>query len=187
MLFASLEPGGKSRAQKDAFCTFTIIPLTLSGDDVGNMARSSPMYSELKEDSASSSSLLSEPEDGVYEQGPTKRQWTTGRWVAVLISSLLFTNIASILITSKAVLSRHSHLTVFEPPTGIPPFFRNISLELRPELIYAPFYDRSDSIYRKHNSPETELAWRELTQLGACLGLVRIDACAPAPFHAAER
>ena len=131
------------------------------------MARSSPMYSELKDDSASS--LLSEREDGGYEQRPTTRLWTTRRWVAVLISSLLFTNIASILITSQAVLSRHSHVTVFEPPTGIPPILRNISLELRPELIYAPFYDRSDSIYRKHNSPETELAWRELTQLGARL------------------
>ena len=32
MLFASLEPGGKSWAPKDAFCTFTIIPLTLFGD-----------------------------------------------------------------------------------------------------------------------------------------------------------
>jgi hypothetical protein len=127
------------------------------------------MYSELKDDSASSSSLLSEREDGGYEQRPIERLWTTGRWLAVLTSSLLFTNITSILITSQAVLSRHSHATVFEPPTGIPPFFRNISLELRPELIYAPFYDRSDSIYRKHNSPETELAWRELTQLGARL------------------
>jgi len=65
------------------------------------------------------------------------------------------------------MLSCQAQVTVFEPPTGIPPFFRNISLELRPELVYAPFYDRSDSIYRKHNSPETELAWRELTQLDA--------------------
>jgi hypothetical protein len=132
------------------------------------MARSPPMYSELKDDSASSPSLLSEHEDGGYEPRLIRRQWTTGRWAAVLMS-LLFTNIASILITSHWVLSRHAQMTVFEPPTGIPPFFRNISLELRPELVYAPFYDRSDSIYRKHNSPETELAWRELTQLGARL------------------
>src|SRR6188474_1128783 len=85
--------GGKSWATKDGSCTFTIIPLTLFGDNVGTMARSPPMYSELKDDSASSPSLLSECEDGGYEPRPTRRQWTTGRWVAVLIS-LLFTNIA---------------------------------------------------------------------------------------------
>jgi len=148
--------------------------LTIFGDNVGTMARSPPMYySELKDDSALSPSLLFDEreEDGGYEPRPTRSQWTTGRWVAVLISSLLFTNIASILITSQRVLSRHQAqvMTVFEPPTGIPPFLRNISLELSPEHVYAPFYDRGDSIYRKHNSPETELAWRELTQLGARL------------------
>jgi len=151
------------------------------------MARSPPLYSELKDDLDStpspspSPSLLSDERedgdgDGGYEHEPPRptrrRQWTTGRWVAVLISSLLFTNIATFLLTSHRVLSRDTctekhKMTVFEPPTGIAPFFRNISLELRPELVYAPFYDRSDSIYRKHNSPETERAWRELTQLDA--------------------
>jgi hypothetical protein len=64
---------------------------------------------------------------------------------------------------------------VFEPPEGIPPFFNNISLALRPERIYSPFYDREDNIYRKHNSPETEAAWRELTQLGGYHAFYRDD------------
>ena len=134
------------------------------------MAQSSPVYSELKEEASSSSSLLSERENDKHDREPfigtRPKKWTTSRWIAVLVASVLFTNIASILITSKAVLSRYRHKSVFEPPTGIPPFFRNISLETKPEWIFAPFYDTADSIYRKHDSPETEAAWQELTQLG---------------------
>jgi hypothetical protein len=131
------------------------------------MASLSPKYSELKDDA---SSLLSDADEATYHQQlGVNRQWTTRRWITVLVALLLFTNTASIFIASKVVRSsaRSHHKSVFEPPTGIPPFFSNISLELHAEHINSPFYDTDDSIYRKHNSPETEAAWRELTQLGA--------------------
>jgi hypothetical protein len=131
------------------------------------MAPSSPKYSELKDDA---SSLLSDPDEGAYDRhirARANRQWTTRRWITVLVSSLLSTNIASILMASKVARSSIRCQHVFEPPKGIPPFFSYISLELHPEYIKSPFYDTDPNIYRKHDSPETEAAWRELIQLGA--------------------
>ncbi|KAK4223862.1 hypothetical protein QBC38DRAFT_516132 [Podospora fimiseda] len=132
-----------------------------------------PRYSELKEDSSSSSSLLSE--EGTAYDGhvinPTRRQWTANtRWIIILFTSLISTNIFTMLITSKAVQSNHK--AAFIPPYGIPPFFNDVSLQLKPQQIYAPLYDRDHSLYRKHDSPETEVAWRELTQLDSGLLLL---------------
>jgi len=135
------------------------------------MAGQLPTYSELKEDASLSLSLLSEREDGTYDREllVTRPQWTTGRWITVLIASIICTNIASILITYKAVLSHDCQKSVFEPPTGIPSSLRDISLETTPQRTLASFYDRDHSLYRKHDSPETEAAWRELTQRGMYL------------------
>ena len=132
------------------------------------MAQPSPTYSELKEDASLSLSLLSEREDDTYDREllvDTRPQWTTARWITVLITSIICTNIASIFITYKAVSSSHQK-SVFEPLTGIPSSLRNISLETTPQKTLASFYDSYHSLYRKHDSPETEAAWRELTQRG---------------------
>ena len=129
--------------------------------------RPSPTYSELKEDA--SLSLLFEREDDTYDREllvDTRPRWTTARWITVLIISIICTNIASIFITYKAMYSPNRQKSVFEPLTGIPSSLRNISLETTPQRTLASFYDRDHSLYRKHDSPETEAAWRELTQRG---------------------
>lgn len=133
------------------------------------MASQSPMYAELKQDVSSSSSLLSEgnEEGTTYHVEP---KWSTRRWIATLLTSLVVTNTINTIVTSKTVLSHHPQKqcppTLWEPPDGIVPYFSNISLELKAVRRYAPFYDREDSLYRKHENPETEVAWRKLTQLG---------------------
>ncbi|KAK0721752.1 hypothetical protein B0T26DRAFT_673540 [Lasiosphaeria miniovina] len=129
------------------------------------MAPPSHRYSELKEDALSDQSSAY---DG--QAIGTRRQWTTARWIIVLVASLISTNILTMIITSNVAHSHHK--AAFVPPYGIPPFFNNISLDLQPQRIYAPLYDRDHSLYRKHESPETEVAWRELTQLDSGLLLL---------------
>ncbi|KAK0619508.1 hypothetical protein B0T14DRAFT_603301 [Immersiella caudata] len=131
------------------------------------MASYPPKYSELAQDATLSD------QSGAYEEDlpGTRRKWTTARWTVLLFTSLVSTNILTGIIATKAAHSHHA-AQAFVPPYGIPPFFNNISLNLNPQEIYAPLYDRSHSLYRKHDSPETEVAWRELTQLDSGLLLL---------------
>lgn len=125
------------------------------------MAPSSPRYSKLKGDALSEQSSTYEEEERF---GTRRQKWTTTRWIIVLFASFLSTNILTGIVATKVAHSRHR--AAFVPPYGVPPFFNNISLDLHSQEIYAPLYDRSHSIYRKHDTPETEVAWRELSQLG---------------------
>ena len=84
--------------------------------------------------------------------------------------SLLLTNIVS--IAGTYWFTTRTSRKVAEPPGGIAPFLRHLPLEPTPSRINTPFYDREKSIYRKRGSPETEKAWRELTQLGTFSGIV---------------
>ncbi|GAB1316862.1 hypothetical protein MFIFM68171_07072 [Madurella fahalii] len=131
------------------------------------MAPSSPRYSKLKGDALSEQSSTYEEEERF---GTRRQQWTTTRWIIVLFASLLSTNILTGIVATKVAHSRHR--AAFVPPYGVPPFFNNISLDLHSQEIYAPLYDRSHSIYRKHDTPETEVAWRELSQLDSGLLLL---------------
>ncbi|KAK8120650.1 hypothetical protein PG999_004770 [Apiospora kogelbergensis] len=72
----------------------------------------------------------------------------------------------------QPLLPNRTRSKVAEPPGGIAPFLRHLPLEPTPSRINTPFYDREKSIYRKRGSPETEKAWRELTQLGTFSGIV---------------
>ncbi|KAK4445688.1 hypothetical protein QBC34DRAFT_428858 [Podospora aff. communis PSN243] len=132
------------------------------------MAPSLPRYTELKDDALSTSSNQSSAFEGESIGAPPQR--TNTRCIIILLASLLSTNILTGIITAKAVRSHHR--AAFVPPYGVPPFFSNISLDLHSQEIYAPLYDRSHSLYRKHDSPETEVAWRELTQLDSGLLLL---------------
>jgi len=123
-------------------------------------------YSEVKEDSPSSR-LLSD--NGYDNNEPLPTDVTLSRstillWALLLVVSLILTNIISFTLTYQIVTGTPKN--VAEPPGGVAPLLRNLLLEPEPTRINTPFYDRENSIYRKHGSPETETAWRELTQLG---------------------
>jgi len=127
------------------------------------MAPFQARYTELKQHTLSN-------HNSVYEEGEPigiRREWTNTRWILILFISLVSTNILTGIVATKAAHSQHR--AAFVPPYGVPPFFSNISLDLHSQEIYAPLYDRSHSLYRQHESPETEVAWRELTQLGGRL------------------
>ncbi len=125
-------------------------------------------YSDSK-DEASSASLLSESSDSFYDRELPARPRSRSsaiRWAAVLVISILSTNIMSIFITSHVVSGRHK--SVSEPPTGVAPLLSGLPLDPKPRRVNTPFYDSEDSIYRKHEKPETEAAWTELTQIRMC-------------------
>jgi len=135
------------------------------------MAPSPPRYSELKEEEEEEEEDALSNQSCAYEGesiGGPRREWTKTRWIIILFTSLISTNTLTGIMATKVALDSHHHkAAAFLPPYGVPTFFRNISLDLHSQEIYAPLYDRSHSLYRKHDSPETEVAWRELTQLGS--------------------
>ena len=62
--------------------------------------------------------------------------------------------------------------SVAEPPRGIAPLMLYLPLKPKPGYINTSFNDREISIYRQHQAPKTEIAWRELTQLGTSSNVI---------------
>ncbi|KAI4870513.1 hypothetical protein F4820DRAFT_403992 [Hypoxylon rubiginosum] len=138
------------------------------------MAASSD-YPESKDESSTARLLPSD--DSSYDSETLERSrlnsWSTTRWIILLIISVLSTNVISIVLTYQ--LTHHSHggsQSVSEPPIDVAPLLRSLSREAKPTRVNTPFYNREKSIYREHESPSTEAAWLELTQIHAGLLLV---------------
>ncbi|KAI1386896.1 uncharacterized protein F4822DRAFT_328866 [Hypoxylon trugodes] len=130
-------------------------------------------YSDSK-DELSTARLL--PEDGSYDsEAPRKTQpkfLSTIKWITILVVSIIATNITSIITTFQVARRSSGCPSVSEPPNGVAPFLRNLPSEAKPTRVNTPFYNRENSTYREHDSPSTEIAWLELTQIHAGILLV---------------
>ncbi|KAI5862633.1 hypothetical protein GGS23DRAFT_597427 [Durotheca rogersii] len=138
-------------------------------------------YAEGKDESSSTAArpLLADNESSGPEVSsvPRRRVWSATRWTIVLALSVVCSNAISILTTYRPVHRSSGGCdacsqSVAEPPIGAAPILRGLPPEAQPTWISTPFYDREHSIYRGHESPETEAAWPELTQIHAGLVLV---------------
>ncbi|KAI1415627.1 hypothetical protein F5Y13DRAFT_187120 [Hypoxylon sp. FL1857] len=142
-------------------------------DKTEDMAASSE-YSDSKDESSTARLLASD--DGSYEPelqenikpSPSGR----ARWIIALILSTVLTSIISVTITLWVTQRSRSCPSVSEPPAGVAPILRGLPSETKPTRINTPFYNRENSIYREHDSPSTEAAWLELTQIHAGILLV---------------
>ncbi|KAI1764013.1 hypothetical protein GGR53DRAFT_495235 [Hypoxylon sp. FL1150] len=140
------------------------------------MAASSEYSDGEGKDESSTARLLSS-DDGLYDlETPEKSKlgsWSATKWIISLLVSLILTNIISIALTYRLVSRSHgSSGSVSEPPSGVAPIIHSLPRETKPTRINTPFYNREKSIYREHDSPETEAAWLELTQIHAGILLV---------------
>ncbi|KAL7628316.1 hypothetical protein AAE478_002516 [Parahypoxylon ruwenzoriense] len=131
-------------------------------------------YTESKDDSSTAKPLLSDEESYSSElpEKPRSYFWGTRKFIVVLILSIVSTNAISIIITYQVALRSRGSQSVSEPPTGVAPILRPLPSETRSIRINTPFYNREKSIYREHESPSTEAAWLELTQIHAGILLV---------------
>ncbi|KAI1776747.1 hypothetical protein F4818DRAFT_411754 [Hypoxylon cercidicola] len=141
------------------------------------MAASSD-YPENKDESSTARLLSSD--DGSYDLESPERlklgSWSTTRWIILLIISMVSTNVISILLTYQLASRSHGRSqSVSEPPIGVAPLLRSLPSETKPTRVNTPFYNRENSIYRDHDSPSTEAAWLELTQIHAGILLVPED------------
>ncbi|KAI0889443.1 uncharacterized protein GGS22DRAFT_196960 [Annulohypoxylon maeteangense] len=137
------------------------------------MATSSE-YPNIKDESSSTRLLSSDDESCDFESPETTKPgfWSTRRWILVLIISIIATNTISIIATVQVTRHLQRCQSVSEPPTGIAPLLRSIPSDIKPTRANTPFYNRENSTYRNHDSPSTEAAWLELTQIHAGILLV---------------
>lgn len=125
-------------------------------------------YPENKDESSASRLLSSDDglEDSEPLRGSNRDFWSTTRWRIALIFCIVSTNLLSISVTSLLVYRSHNSCSsVSEPPIGVAPLLRSLPSDAKPTKVNTPFYNRENSIYREHESPSTEAAWLELTQI----------------------
>ncbi|KAI1094223.1 hypothetical protein F5B19DRAFT_446440 [Rostrohypoxylon terebratum] len=132
---------------------------------------SSLEYSDTKDES-SSTRLLSSDDELESPKVASSRFWNTTRLILFLIFSLIITNTISIIITLQVSRRPQRCQSVSEPPAGVAPLLRGLPSEIKPTRVNTPFYNRENSTYREHDSPSTEEAWLELTQIHAGILLV---------------
>ncbi|KAI1209507.1 uncharacterized protein F4807DRAFT_95743 [Annulohypoxylon truncatum] len=137
------------------------------------MAASSE-YPDIKDESSSTRLLPSDDDSYDSESSETAHTqfWSTTRWISVLILSILATNAISIIVTLQVARNPQRCQSVSEPPTGVAPLLRSLPSGVKPTRVNTPFYNRENSTYREHESPSTEKAWLELTQIHAGILLV---------------
>ncbi|KAH8882504.1 hypothetical protein GQ53DRAFT_831394 [Thozetella sp. PMI_491] len=97
------------------------------------------------------------------------RKRTRWLWTAVGIAVLCVTNAITFALTLEFSAGRRSGSNVAVPPKGTAPFLQHLPTETTSKWFDATFYDSTDSVYRKHHSMETELAWKALTPSGVFL------------------
>ncbi|KAI2472135.1 hypothetical protein F4781DRAFT_384486 [Annulohypoxylon bovei var. microspora] len=138
-----------------------------------HMATSSE-YLDSKDESSSARLLSSDDESYDPELSETTKPnfWSTARWIVVLVLSIIATNAISIMVTLQVAHRPQRCQSVSEPPTGVAPILRSLPSEIKPTRANTPFYNRENSTYREHESPSTEEAWLELTQIHAGILLV---------------
>ncbi|OTB06568.1 hypothetical protein M426DRAFT_9700 [Hypoxylon sp. CI-4A] len=134
------------------------------------MATSSD-FTESK-DELSTARLLSSDDDSYGSEISETKRTRPWRWILALVLSIILTNVISIIVTFRIVQGSLSCRSVSEPPAGVAPILRSLPSERKPTRMNTPFYNRENSIYREHNSPPTEEAWIELTQIHAGIMLV---------------
>ena len=130
------------------------------GDTVRLLRSSEALSSSDVDSSYSTSSDVVRVVAETMKRRRLARMW----WFLVVLIIVLVSNATTFYVTRSLALHNFEQAVTF-PPKGIAPFLRGLNRKLSKKTFDATFYDSKDSVYRKHGSMDTELAWKDLTRL----------------------